>query len=233
MENFKPSEEQLFDYFCDDLDDNVLQGKVAAYLQNHPELARELADWKTLETTYNKALTANPTARALENVKQTALTELKKPVSFWDRLAWPVTAKKFAVSFSVLFLAATTFALTRLWIPTHPEISPDLANKSGEVELQTSHLASTVEPGSANVAPTTNAELQIWAEQEFANALMAYQQNDLDLANQKFLEITSRYPQFSENPKLYTYWIESLKKQGQFEQAAEKKAVLDQLEAKP
>ena len=226
METFKPTEEQLTDFFCGDLDDDILQSKIETYLKTHPELAQEMQDWKTLESVYLKAQVFGPSQLALENVRQNALDAIATPPSFFGSLFAPNNAKRLVMSFSILFLAGVSFALTRLWIPIQTGQQVDFA-KNADTTLQTSHLASTTTTDSTTVVATTDATLEAWANEEFKAAILAYQQEQYDTANQKFAGIITRYANFSENKKLYTYWIESLKKLGQYDLAAEKKAALD------
>lgn len=225
MENFKPTDEQLIDFYCGDLDDDILQSKIESYLKTHPEAANELQDWKNLETAFVKAQTFGPSTLALANVRQHALDAIAQPKSYFGFLTAPGNGKRLAMSFSILFLAGATFALTRLWIPIQTGL-PTEATAQSDTTVQTSHLASTTTTDTTTVAPATDPALEAWASEEFKTAILSYQQEQYDVANQKFDSIITRYANFSENKKLYTYCIESLQKIGQYALAAAKKAAL-------
>ncbi len=226
MENFKPTDEQLIDFYCGDLDDDILQSKIESHLKAHPEAALELQDWKNLESAFVKAQTFGPSNLALANVRQHALEAISKPQSYFGFLFTPGNSRRLAMSFSILFLAGATFALTRLWIPVQTGLTTDVT-ANADTTVQTSHLASTTTTNTATVSATNDPALESWASEEFKIGILAYQQEQYDSANQKFSGIITRYANFSENKKLYTYWIESLKKLGQYDLAAEKKAALD------
>lgn len=225
MENFKPTDEQLIDFYCGDLDDDILQSKIESHLKAHPEAALELQDWKNLETAFAKVQTFGPSTLALANVRQHALDAIAQPKSYFGFFTASNT-RRLAMSFSILFLAGATFALTRLWIPIQTDLSTNVTAQSDNT-LQTSHLASTTTTDTTTVVSATDTALETWAGEEFKTAILAYQQEQYDAANQKFAGIITRYANFSENKKLYAYWIESLKKLGQYDLAAEKKAQLD------
>lgn len=229
MENFTPTEEQLFDYFLQEVEDKALQDKIVSYLKTHPEVEQEFADWSVLESRYHDLPAPEPSTQTLNAVLKCAAKQgsTQKATSFWDRFQNPVFVRKWTLTFSMAITLGVSFALVRILVPAGDATLATIENE----EINGSHLASTHNSETLDKFTAQDASLETWATEAFASAKQNFQEENFKDASKDFAKIISKYPEFSEKKQLYKYWIEALKKTGQFEVAAQKKEILDRLES--
>lgn len=230
MENFKPTDEQLIDYTLDELESDE-RAKVQAYLRAHPEVQQELEDGSLLENVFQKMDLPEPSEQTLAKVLQNAAREVQVKKSFWEAFRLPAMPKLVTATFSIALLAGATFALTRIMIPSSP-ITPGHQIASQDATTNGSHLATAGNNDSINKIETDEPfTLTDWAHRETNRAIDFYKAEDYKSANKHFAKVINKVPNFEGRKKLYRYWVKSLQKAGEYQLAAEKKAILDQLNA--
>lgn len=226
MNNFKPTDEQLFDYFSDDLNDDVLKANIANYITRHPEIAEEFNDWKNLENQYSQTLQFEPSQATLEKVKLNAEKLLSSQPSFWQTLNTAFPIKRFSLAFGILGVGLLSLFVTRLYFPQKMQSGLAIQNPT---TLQTNHLASTANTQTQTVVSAIDPVREAWAQGEFKIATSLFENGEYARANEKFTEIIARYEEFSERKKLYLYWIKTLEELGQYDVAAQKKIIADKI----
>lgn len=212
MENFKPTDEDLFDYHIGAAD-YQLNSKVEAYLNAHPEVRLRLKDFDDLESQFKNFPITEPSDIVLKRVQTMAREELKpglfaslQSFSLRRSLAW-VTMFALVIGLNVIlreFRETVPYSHT----VNHAKLKTD---KNTKDTVQATRTAKAVE--------VTQTELQL--KSEVGDAMVLYTQalglfhaGDHAKAAELFEKVITTHPDFSKRQDLYRFWIQSLENLG-------------------
>jgi len=230
MENFKPTEEQLFDYHLG-MADPELTRQIDTYMQSHPEAKAQLQEFSQIEAGFQDFPLSEPSDQVLQRVRDRAYSEVQP--GFFNFLKHTVVPRRLAWAMMIFVVVGLSFALNELR-KTDP-YSPGLA--STPVAISTNGDA--LENGAANFSGTLTEmalqPVQIDKEnakifQDFTKALSFYHQSRFKEANDLFQEIVATNPRFDKRVELYTFWIKTLDKMGDSQLANQKRLELQKIQ---
>lgn len=225
-----PTEEQIFDYFLGKTTPEMSR-HISAYLKANPDKARELKEWADLETAFKDFPLKAPNELILNRVRNGAREAGRPQTNTWlVRIKAAFTLRELALSFALVAVVALS-VLMRIDLPANPQSVATTVSDNDSQQL----LAMRADNGAkANaVSPEDNVadKASESALNAYKKALELFQAGDFAKASDGFSQIMAQNPGFEKRKELYTYWVETLKKLGQFELAEKKQLVLEQISA--
>lgn len=226
-----PTEEEIFESFLGRATPE-LSRRVNAYLKANPQKERELREWASIESAFQKFPLEQPNELILNRVRIMARNQANPSAatSWWQSVKAKFSVREIALVFSLLVAVgiSQTVRQARLAGPERSKTTAKSEQNSDTKILATaSDLA--VQPTAMPHTPPT-AEQITQELQDFDAAVTAYQSGAYENANQAFARIASENPNFEKRKDLYTYWVETLKKLGKYGLAEKKQKVLEEIE---
>lgn len=232
MNQFIPTDEQLFDYFLKQIDPSLIKS-VAAYLDEHPELAKKYEEFAQIQITFENIVLHSPADEVLQKVLAQAGQELqpnkKNTLAHW--LFWRRSLTYGAVLGATLFL---TFHLINpgeeTLLPTYEANLTTLKpSANAAIKKVTSEDQYTVKADVLNELKAKRANKEM-AQSLYQKALELFEQKEFSKAEKMFAELLEIAPDFDKKVQLYSYWIKTLNQLGKNEDAEEKQHILESLQ---
>lgn len=203
MTSFKPTEDELFDYHLG-LTDRTLTHQIEDYLTTHPQDLVTITEYKILEETFKKKYPlSSPSDLTLNRVQQMARKQLRR--RFFDFLKIVPVRQQLAWVAVICLVVGLSFILRDIRNPAVHKGSNDTSAALQSVVAKDKDEASE---------PALNSSFD-----DYIHALSFMHQNRLPEACNLFSSIISKNPAFEKRSELYSFWIDSLNKMGDAEQA--------------
>jgi anti-sigma factor RsiW len=218
-----PTDEQIFDYFLGKTPPDVSR-HISAYLASNPSKARELKEWADLEIAFEEFPLKTPSELVLNRVRDRAREVGRPQANTWlTRIKAAFTFREMALSFG-LVAAVALLVVIRADLQTNSQNLAMTDSNNGSQLLAMNADNSTV--NLSNSATNKAAETTLL---DYKKSLELFQSGDFTKASDGFSQIMVQSPNFEKRKELYTYWVETLKKLGQFELAEKKQLILEQI----
>lgn len=229
MNAFKPTDEQLFDFYLRE-SDPVLSQQIREYLKAHPDDAETLDEYHRVATSFHAFPLESPSADILEKVRLQAREHLKK--SFWhslaaalfgqQRLAYGVAAV-LVLAIGVYindmrqgaqqqFAAVTKSASTTLPSSQDPQALASHKNQDA-TQVSTGALPSYIPSGEITAEQLKDINLK------YAQAKDLMTRKLYNEAATLLEQIIVQHPRFEQRIELYSNWIQCLDLTGQTDAA--------------
>lgn len=206
-----PTDDEILDYHEGTLEPERAR-EITEFLTAHPERAIELKAWSEIENAFRGFSIKAPSAAVLQRVRNLAHVGVDGRTNILSWLTWAFTNRKLALVSSFFVIIGIGVA-TKHFVNENAEFNPTAIKAS----VNTTDSA-TVVPQNENTSP----DLALWASAEFDHALGLFRKGDYVACQEILANIATKAPNFDKRRELYSYWIESLKKMGQFEMAEQK-----------
>lgn len=232
MSAFKPTDEQLFDYFIREADPEMAR-KIKAYLEGHPLEASKLGEYAEIQTSFQNLPLTSPSEVVLARVREQARVHLKK--SLWQQIGDYVFARQnLSYALMICLVAALSIVVAQLRSEGPIQIAANTRsakNKlSDEERLATQIKDDTIKAGgSALDLAITGDDTVTVLDNQYALGKEQFTKGLYQDAVQSFQKIIAADPLFAKRIELYTYWIQSLDKLGQTEKAKTVRAALEKV----
>lgn len=209
-----PTEDEILDYHEGTLEPERAR-EVTEFLTAHPERALELKNWTEIEHAFQGFAAKSPSAAVLQRVRHVAHTEVSGKTNILSWLSRTFSQRKLALAGSFFVIVGIGVA-TKRFVTENADFNPSTIKAS----VVTANQDSAVMPIPQN--GNTSPELLLWADAEFDRALSLFSEGSYDSCQEILADIAAKVPDFNRRKELYSFWIESLKKMGQFEMAEQK-----------
>lgn len=233
MENFEPTEEELFNYHLKVMEPK-LGRQIQIYLASHPEVAEKLQSYQKIEASFKSYPFDQPSDPVLERVRAMARQQVSSPKNIFGFLKSGLYLRPLSWALVIVLVVGLGFTLNELrdgfFVGTQ-EVATD-------VTLTDTAKTATVHSGDASEeVQTQNAlnrvddavsGLQVSDEnqklfRDYETAIELFKNNHFKEASDMFSHIMTSKPAFEKRLELYTYWIHSLEQLGAVELANEKR----------
>lgn len=232
MSAFKPTDEQLFDYFIRAADPEMSR-KVKAYLEGHPLAARKLGEYAEIQTSFQNFPLTSPCEGILGKVRAQARVHLKK--SLWQQIGDYVFARQnLSYALMICLVAALSIVVAQLRSEGPIQIAANTRSAknmlSDEERLATTRQDDTTKVGgSALDLAITGDDTVTVLDNRYALGKEQFSKGLYQDAAVSFEKVLAADPLFAKRIELYSYWIQSLDKLGQTEKAKTVRAALEQI----
>lgn len=174
-------------------------------------------DAKNIESAFAGFVPRSPSENVLNRVRTMAHNEVSPRANWVLSLASFFTVKR-------VVLATTTFAVIGLALVNLTSLVPEYLN--------TGDLAATINGNKTNTAILTpkiqsSPEMLNWAQTQLDHGLELFRDQKFDESQGVFASIATQVPDFPKRREVYLYWIESLKKMGEYRAAETKQRELE------
>lgn len=172
---------------------------------------------KNLESAFAGFTPRSPSQNVLNSVRAMAHHEVAPRANWILSLASFFTVKRVA-------LTTTTFAVVALLLVNLTSLVPGLLNPEG--------LLANIKGNKANTGILTpkiqsSPEMLNWAQTQLDHGLELFRDQKFDESQGVFASIATQVPDFPKRREVYLYWIESLKKMGEYRAAETKQRELE------
>lgn len=230
MSTFKPTDEQLFDFFLRETDPVETQ-QIREYLKSHPEDAEILDEYHRVSSSFRSFPLESPAEDVLEQVRHQARVHLKK--SFWHTITEFLQVRpQLAYGSAMVLVLALGISLYQLRDGTQTQFaaltksaSNSIANGQDPQALASHKNQDNSGQAGTGILPLDVSKVVLTPEEIESLNLKYAQAKDL-MAKSLFIEaatifenIVTTYPDFAQRVELYSSWIECLDKTGQKESA--------------
>lgn len=172
-----------------------------------------------IEDNFRAFATRSPSENVLQRVREMAHARVAPRSRRWQViLSAFFTARRLVFLTTAVLLVA--FGLVSL------NLSRDTANLNPSA-IKASVNGKTHTRTEAHVKTSSSPEMLIWAQAEFDRALELFQAEKFEESQTAFAEIATRTPDFEKHREVYQYWIESLKKLGEYRAAEQRQRELE------